>query len=64
VKAKLAMTGEITLRGKVLPVGGIKKRYLQQNVLILKKFLLSKENKRDIDDIKKRLHQRINFYLC
>ncbi len=52
VKAKLAMTGEITLRGKVLPVGGIKEKILAAKRAHIKEILLSKENKRDIDDIK------------
>ncbi len=52
VKAKLAMTGEITLRGKVLPVGGIKEKILAAKRAHIKEILLSKENQRDIEDIK------------
>ncbi len=52
VKAKLAMTGEITLRGKVLPVGGLKEKILAAKRANIKEILLSSENRRDIEDIK------------
>ncbi|MFK5856014.1 MAG: endopeptidase La [Bacteroidota bacterium] len=52
VMAKLAMTGEITLRGKVLPVGGLKDKILAAKRANVKEILLSKENRRDIEDIK------------
>lgn len=52
VKSYLAMTGEITLRGKVLPVGGIKEKILAAKRANIKELILSAENKKDIDDIK------------
>ncbi len=52
VKGKLAMTGEITLRGKVLPVGGLKEKILAAKRANVKEILLSSENRRDIEDIK------------
>ena len=52
VKKSLAMTGEITLRGKVLPVGGIKEKILAAKRARIKEILLCEENKRDIDEIK------------
>ncbi len=52
VKGRLAMTGEITLRGKVLPVGGLKEKILAAKRANVKEILLSKENRRDIEDIK------------
>ncbi|WP_177764554.1 endopeptidase La [Flavobacterium sp. I3-2] len=52
VKKNLAMTGEITLRGKVLPVGGIKEKILAAKRANIKEIILCKENKRDIDQIK------------
>lgn len=51
VKSNLAMTGEITLRGKVLPVGGIKEKILAAKRANIKELILSAENKKDIDDI-------------
>ena len=52
VKKNLAMTGEITLRGKVLPVGGIKEKILAAKRAEIKEIILSKENEKDIKDIK------------
>jgi ATP-dependent Lon protease len=51
VKKHLAMTGEITLRGKVLPVGGIKEKILAAKRANIKEIVLSKENQRDIEEI-------------
>ena len=52
VKANLAMTGEITLRGRVLPVGGIKEKILAAKRASIKEVLLPAENKKDVDQIK------------
>lgn len=52
VRDRIAMTGEITLRGKVLPVGGIKEKILAAKRAGITDIILSKENKRDIDEIK------------
>lgn len=51
VKANLAMTGEITLRGKVLPVGGIKEKILAAKRAGIKEIIMSAENKKNIDEI-------------
>jgi ATP-dependent Lon protease len=52
VKTNLAMTGEITLRGKVLPVGGINEKILAAKRAGIKEIILCKSNKKDIEDIK------------
>jgi ATP-dependent Lon protease len=52
VKKYMAMTGEITLRGKVLPVGGIKEKILAAKRANIKDIILSEENRKDVEDIK------------
>ncbi len=52
VKTGVAMTGEITLRGKVLPVGGIKEKILAAKRAGIKEIILSKENEKDVSEIK------------
>jgi ATP-dependent Lon protease len=51
VKSNLAMTGEITLRGRVLPVGGIKEKILAAKRADIKEIILSEDNKKDIEEI-------------
>ncbi len=61
VKSHLAMTGEITLRGKVLPVGGIKEKVLAAKRAGIKKIILSTANKRHVDQIKHEYVQGMEF---
>ncbi|HEY3404211.1 MAG TPA: endopeptidase La [Ohtaekwangia sp.] len=62
VKDKLAMTGEITLRGKVLPVGGIKEKILAAKRSGIKEIILSNKNKRDIHEIEKHYLKGLAFH--
>lgn len=59
----VAMTGEITLRGKVLPVGGIKEKVLAAHRAGIKKVLLPHENEKDIDDIPENVRKNLEFVL-
>jgi ATP-dependent Lon protease len=62
VKSKLAMTGEITLRGKVLPVGGIKEKILAAKRSGIKEIILSKKNKRDIEEVEAHYLKGLAFH--
>jgi len=62
VKKSLAMTGEITLRGKVLPVGGIKEKILAAKRARIKEILLREENRSDINEIKPEYLKGLTFH--
>ena len=62
VKKSLAMTGEITLRGKVLPVGGIKEKILAAKRANIKEIILCHDNKSDIDEIKPEYLHGLTFH--
>ena len=62
VRESLAMTGEITLKGKVLPVGGIKEKILAAKRAGIKEIILCKKNKKDIDEIKPSYLENLKFY--
>jgi len=62
VKKSLAMTGEITLRGKVLPVGGIKEKILAAKRARIKEILLCEDNRRDINEIKQEYLKGLTFH--
>ncbi len=61
VRNDVAMTGEITLRGKVLPVGGIKEKILAARRSGIKHIILSEENRRDLGEIEERYLNDLNF---
>jgi ATP-dependent Lon protease len=62
VKKNLAMTGEITLRGKVLPVGGIKEKILAAKRAGINEIILSEENRKDLEKIKDVYIQGLKFH--
>ena len=62
VKANIAMTGEITLRGKVLPVGGIKEKILAAKRARIKEIIMSAENKKNIDEIQEIYLKGLTFH--
>ncbi|GAA0873055.1 endopeptidase La [Gangjinia marincola] len=62
VKKSIAMTGEITLRGKVLPVGGIKEKILAAKRARIKEIVLCADNKSDIEDIKQDYLKGLTFH--
>lgn len=62
VKANLAMTGEITLRGRVLPVGGIKEKILAAKRAGIKEIILCEQNKKDINEIQPEYLKGLTFH--
>jgi ATP-dependent Lon protease len=64
VRGDVAMTGEITLRGQVLPVGGIKEKSLAARRAGVKTFILPRRNEVDLDDLPKELREELTFVLA
>jgi ATP-dependent Lon protease len=63
VRSDVAMTGEITLRGKVLPVGGIKEKVLAAHRAGIRSVILPRRNERDIEDVPEELRRQMRFVL-
>ena len=61
VRSDIAMTGEITLRGRVLPIGGLKEKSLAAFRAGITDIIIPNENKADIDDVPKEVRSKINF---
>ncbi len=61
VNREIAMTGEITLRGKVLPVGGIKEKVLAAHRAGIRKVVLPKENEKDLEEVPEQIRQELSF---
>jgi ATP-dependent Lon protease len=63
VRSDVAMTGEITLRGRVLPIGGLKEKILAAHRALLKTVLIPKENAKDLKDIPEKILREVNIEL-
>jgi ATP-dependent Lon protease len=63
VRKDVAMTGEITLRGRVLPIGGLKEKLLAAHRGKIKKVLVPKENEKDLKEIPKKILKELNIVL-
>ncbi len=61
VRNDVAMTGEITLRGRVLPIGGLKEKALAALMAGIKTVIIPRRNEKDLDEIPKELRKKINF---
>jgi len=64
VSGKVAMTGEITLRGKVLPIGGLREKTLAAYRIGIRKVIIPKDNERDLEEIPKEVRDNIEFILA
>ena len=62
VREHIAMTGEMTLRGKVLPVGGIKEKILAAKRAGVKTIVISEDNRKDVEDIKEIYVKGLEFH--
>jgi ATP-dependent Lon protease len=63
IKSDVAMTGEVTLRGAVLPVGGIKEKVLAANRSGIKRIILPERNKNDLEEIPQEIRETMTFHL-
>lgn len=63
IKPNLAMTGEVTLRGSVLPVGGIKEKVLAAKRCGIKDVILPKQNMNDLEEIPEKIRDKVNFHM-
>jgi ATP-dependent Lon protease len=61
VRKDVAMTGEITLRGNVLPIGGVKEKLLAARRARIKRVILPETNRRDLDDLPKEVRDDLKF---
>jgi ATP-dependent Lon protease len=64
VRKNLAMTGEVTLRGRVLPIGGLKEKTLAARRAGITTVIIPKLNEKDLDDIPKEIRKGMNFVLA
>jgi ATP-dependent Lon protease len=64
VKATVGMTGEVTLQGRVLPIGGVKQKVLAAHRAGLKEVILPKRNEGDLEDVPEQVREEMNFHLA
>ena len=64
VRGDIAMTGEVTLLGRVLPIGGVKEKVLAAYAAGITTVLMPKENERDIDKIPEEVREKMTFHFC
>jgi ATP-dependent Lon protease len=64
VKDTVGMTGEITLQGKVLPIGGVKQKVLAAHRAGLKEVILPRRNEQDLDDVPEQVRQDLTFHIA
>ena len=64
VSKKVAMTGEVTLRGKVLPIGGLKEKTLAAFRVGIRKIIIPKDNEKDLQDIPKEIMDNMTIVLA
>jgi ATP-dependent Lon protease len=64
VRDDVAMTGEITLRGQVLPIGGLKEKVLAAHRVGIKTVIIPKRNEKDLDDIPEEVRDSVKFVLA
>ena len=63
VRADVAMTGEITLRGRVLPIGGLKEKLLAAKTAGIKTVLVPEENRKDVEEISREIKNGLEIVL-
>jgi len=64
VRSTVGMTGEVTLQGKVLPIGGVKQKVLAAKRAGLKEVILPKRNEADLDDLPEAVRQEVQIHLA
>jgi ATP-dependent Lon protease len=64
VRSTVAMTGEVTLQGLVLPIGGVKQKVLAAHRMGLTEVILPKRNEKDIDDVPESVREKMTFHFA